>query len=44
MELFINKVISSVLEIIVLALVPFIWWLITARKKNIFQLDWIKKD
>lgn len=40
MELFINKVISSVLEIIVLALVPFIWWLITARKKETF-FSWI---
>lgn len=40
MELFINKVVSSVLEIIVLSLVPFIWWLVTARKKENF-FHWV---
>ena len=36
MELLINKVISSVLEIIVFAIVPLVWWLVTARKKENF--------
>lgn len=40
MELLINKVVSSILEIIVLSLVPFIWWLVTARKNEKF-FSWI---
>lgn len=40
MELLVSKLISSILEIIVLSLVPFIWWLITARKKENF-FSWI---
>jgi len=36
MSLFINKIVSSVLEIILMSLVPFIWWLVTARKKAKF--------
>ncbi len=40
MELFINKVVSSVLEIILFSLVPFIWWLITSRKKESF-FHWV---
>lgn len=40
MGLFISKLFSSVLEIIVFAFVPFVWWLITARKKESFT-KWI---
>ena len=32
----INKIISSIIEIIALSIVPFIWWLVTARKKENF--------
>ena len=40
MNLFVSKLVSSILEIIVFTLVPFIWWLITARKKCSF-FEWI---
>ncbi|PNT90585.1 CPBP family intramembrane glutamic endopeptidase [Clostridium thermosuccinogenes] len=40
MDLFINKLMSSVIEIILFASIPFIWWLIGARKKAGF-FDWI---
>lgn len=40
MILFINIVISSALEIVLLAIIPFVWWFITARKKEKFT-KWI---
>lgn len=40
MILFINKVVSSVLQIVLFAIIPFVWWLITARKKEKFS-HWI---
>ena len=40
MNLFINKIISSVLQIILFAIIPFIWWCITARKQQSFT-KWI---
>lgn len=40
MNLFVSKVLSSVLQIIVFSLVPFVWWLVTARKKESFG-KWI---
>ena len=44
MELFISKLISSVVQIILFSLIPFIWWLVTARKKeNFFHWIGLKK-
>lgn len=40
MNLLISKAVSSVVQIILFALIPFIWWLITARKKMSF-FKWI---
>ena len=40
MSLFVQKVISSVIELIVFTLVPFIWWLIRYRKEGSF-FEWI---
>lgn len=40
MELIISKLVSSVLQIVLFTLVPFIWWLATARKKESF-FSWI---
>ena len=40
MNLLVNKVISSILQIILFLLIPFVWWLITARKKQKFA-EWI---
>ncbi len=40
MILFANKVLSSIIQIILFAIIPFIWWLITARKKQKFT-EWI---
>lgn len=36
----INKIISSIIQIILFSLIPFIWWLVTARKKESF-FEWI---
>ena len=44
MELFISKLISSVVQIILFSLIPLIWWLVTARKKvNFFHWIGLKK-
>lgn len=40
MSLFINKIVSSIVQIILFVTIPFIWWLITARKKQKFT-EWI---
>lgn len=40
MELFINKIISSMVQIVLFTAIPFIWWLVTARKKEKFH-SWI---
>ena len=32
----ISKIIGSIIEIIILSLIPFIWWVISARKKEAF--------
>ena len=40
MELMIQKLISSAVQIVLFTLIPFIWWLITARKENGF-FKWI---
>ena len=36
----VNKIISSIMQIILFSLIPLIWWLITARKKESF-FKWI---
>lgn len=40
MNLIISKLISSVIQIILFTIIPFIWWLITAQKECSF-LKWI---
>ena len=40
MNLFINKIVSSILQIILFAFIPFVWWLVTARKQQKFS-QWI---
>ena len=40
MNLIISKLISSVIQIILFTIIPFIWWLITARKECTF-FKWI---
>lgn len=40
MNLFINKIVSSIVQIFVFAIIPFIWWLATARKQQKFT-EWI---
>lgn len=40
MNLFINKIISSIIQIILFAIIPFIWWFVTARKQQKFP-QWI---
>ncbi|SCX88953.1 hypothetical protein [Butyrivibrio sp. INlla14] len=36
----VNELIGSVVQILLFTLIPFIWWLITARKKENF-FSWI---
>lgn len=40
MSLFISEVLSSIIQLILFALIPFIWWLVTARRQLGF-LQWI---
>lgn len=40
MNLFANKIFSSIVQIIMFAIIPYIWWLITARKQQKFA-EWI---
>lgn len=40
MELFAQKLLSSMVQIVLFALIPFVWWAITARKKSGF-FQWI---
>lgn len=40
MSKFLNELISSILQIILFSLIPFIWWLTTARHKESF-FSWI---
>lgn len=40
MNLFLSKIISSAVEMILLSLIPFIWWVVTARKEIRFT-QWI---
>ena len=36
----VSKIISSIIEIILISSLPFIWWLISAKKKESF-FNWI---
>ena len=40
MNLFINILLSSILQIVFIGIMPFIWWLVTKRKQESF-LSWI---
>lgn len=40
MQLFLNIIVNSAVQIIALGIIPFIWWLVTARKKESF-FTWI---
>ena len=40
MNLLISKILSSVLQIILFGIIPFVWWFITARKHQKFT-EWI---
>lgn len=36
---------SSILQVAVFSLVPFLWWCVTARKKEeLFCVDWANKN
>ena len=44
MSLLTQKILSSIVQILLFALIPFIWWCITARRKiNFFQWIGIKR-
>lgn len=40
MILFVNKILGSIIQIILFAIIPFVWWMVTARKKQSF-IEWI---
>lgn len=40
MNLFISKLFNSIFQIILFSIIPFVWWLVTAKKKEKF-FSWI---
>ena len=40
MNLFINILLSSIIQIVFIGIIPFIWWLVTKRKQESF-FNWI---
>lgn len=40
MELLITKIVSSMVQVILFTVIPFVWWLCTARKKQKFA-EWL---
>ena len=40
MDLLIKKLTNSIIQIIAFSLIPFLWWLVTSRKKMSF-FEWI---
>lgn len=32
--MFINQVLNAVIQIVLFAVIPFLWWLVSARKKK----------
>lgn len=40
MSLFINEILSSIIQLILFAFIPFVWWLVTMRKRYSF-FQWI---
>lgn len=40
MGIFVNELVGAIVQVLLFALIPFIWWLITARKKENF-FKWI---
>lgn len=40
MILFINKIISSVIQIVLFSIIPFVWWFVSAKKQQSFP-QWI---
>ena len=44
MDLLMKKLTNSIIQIIIFSLIPFLWWLITSRKKmNFFEWIGLKK-
>lgn len=41
MQLFINILTSSILQFIIINLIPFVWWLFSAKNKSIKYFEWI---
>jgi membrane protease YdiL (CAAX protease family) len=41
MQLFVNILISSILQFIVVNIIPFVWWLFSAKKKSIKYFEWL---
>lgn len=43
MQLFLNELFGAVGQLLLFCLIPFIWWLVTARKENFFSWIGLKK-
>ena len=39
-RMFLNQLLNAIIQVLLFSLVPFIWWLVTARKKVAF-FDWL---
>lgn len=40
MDLFISKIVSSMIQIVLFAIIPFVWWFVSARKEQTF-VQWV---
>lgn len=43
MNLFINKIVSSILQIILFGIIPFVWWLLQQEASKIYRVDRTEK-
>ena len=42
--MFLNQLLNAIIQVVLFSIIPFIWWLVTARKKeNFFQWLGVKK-
>lgn len=40
-QLLINVVLSAIMQLLLISIIPFLWWLFSVKRKNIKFLDWL---
>lgn len=38
--MFLNQLLNAIIQVVLFSIIPFIWWLVTARKKEKF-FEWL---